>query len=85
MTHTNEYEPRIFDGPALVMPENLSRRVTQAAGLPAGAQLSMLDLSGVLLMVVVTDDEQMHVGGPTTPAERLELLRQCLAGLEALQ
>lgn len=80
--HTPEaYEPRIFDGPALV----LSDRMKEAAGLKPEDEISMIDMSGVLLIAVVTDDENAHVGGPATTPEKIYLLRQVLKGLEALQ
>lgn len=80
--HTPEaYEPRIFDGPALVLTE----RMKEAAGLNPADHASMIDMSGVLLMVVVTDDENAHIGGPATTPEKIHLLRQVLEGLEALQ
>lgn len=74
-------EPRIFDGPALVMPDS----VKAAVGLKPADEARILDMSGVLLIVVVTDDEQAHVGGPATTEERIDLLQQVLAGLEKLQ
>lgn len=73
--------PMIFDGPALVMPDS----VKPALGLKPEDHATRLDMSGVLLLVVVTDDEQAHVGGPATTAEKLDLLRQVLDGLEQLQ
>lgn len=74
------YEPLVFDGPARVVPD----RIKEAAGLQPDDKLSMLDLSGVLMLVVVTDDEQAHIGGPATTPEQIVLLHQVLAGLVAL-
>jgi hypothetical protein len=90
MTHPNpdpypssSYGPRIFDGPMTVVP----RHVKNTLGLEAGDEVRALEMSGVRLILVITDADRgnAHLGGAAPPEEKLDLLRQVLAGLEALQ
>jgi hypothetical protein len=77
------YEPRIFDGPTTVLPDH----VKDALGFEPGAPVRALEMSGVRLILVVTDADRgnAHLGGAAPVEEKLDLLRQVLAGLENLQ
>jgi hypothetical protein len=77
------YSPRIFDGPMTVLPNH----VKDALGFEAGDEVRALEMSGVRLILVVTDADRgnAHLGGTAPVEEKLDLLRQVLAGLEALQ
>jgi hypothetical protein len=75
------YEPRIFDGPAVVMPD----RVKEAAGLAPDDYLGLIDMTRVKVIVAVTDDETAHVGGSASVEEKIALLHQVIEGLESLQ
>jgi hypothetical protein len=74
---TNPYEPRIFDGPAEHMPD----RIKAAAGLHPDDDLAMIDMNHVRMIVVVTDDNNAHVGGPASNEEKIDLLLQVLDGI----
>jgi hypothetical protein len=78
------YHPqRIFDGPMTVIP----RHVKNELGFETGDEVRALEMSGVRLILVVTDADRgnAHLGGTAPVEEKLDLLRQVLAGLEALQ
>lgn len=77
------YESRIFDGPTTVIPD----RVKESLGFDLASEVRAFDVSGIRLLVLVTDADvgNAHMGGAATTEERIDLLRQVLAGLEALQ
>jgi hypothetical protein len=89
MTHPNpdqppsSYSPRIFDGPMTVLPTH----VKNTLGFETGDEVRALEMSGVRLILVVTDGDRgnAHLGGSAPVEEKLDLLRQVLAGLEKLQ
>lgn len=77
------HEPRIFDGPTTVIPD----RVKVSLGFDAGSEVRAFDVTGIRLVVLVTDADvgNAHMGGAASTEERIDILRQVLAGLEALQ
>ncbi|MEU4386615.1 hypothetical protein [Promicromonospora sp. NPDC023805] len=77
------YEPRIFDGPTTVIPDS----VKVSLGFAAGSEVRAFDVTGIRLVVLVTDADvgNAHMGGAASTEERISILRQVLAGLEALQ
>lgn len=77
------YTPRIFDGPTTVIPN----RVKKALGFNPTSEVRAFDTSGIRLLILVTDADvgNAHIAGAATTEERIDLLRQVLAGLEKLQ
>lgn len=80
---TDFYERRIFDGPTTVIPD----RVKGSLGFDVASEVRAFDASGIRLLVMVTDGDvgNAHMGGAATTEERIDILRQVLAGLEKLQ